>query len=171
MVHKLLQLKTAHANRRSYTLGLLQAQVYRLLKHQTKDILDPYRINTLEWSLLGLVYESKDEGVRAIALSGALLIDMPFVTLMVVKLEKRGFLKRSTDAEDKRAKRIIITTKGKSFVDAVETEVKIGIRPLLKGLSASELITYITVLTKFKNNAASAELLKPVKDVPKHWRE
>lgn len=171
MIKKLRDLKTAHANRRTYTIGLLQAQVYRLLKNRTRSILDPHNINTLEWALLGLVYESEDEGMRSVALAKQLLVDLPFITVMVHKMEKQSLVKRLPDSADKRAKLIKITSKGKIFVDTVEQEVKEGTSALTKGLSAGELITYVSVLNKLKNNASADELTSPVKNVPKGWKE
>ena len=36
----------------TYSTGLLQAKAYRAMKKQTRDLLEPYGISTVEWALV-----------------------------------------------------------------------------------------------------------------------
>jgi DNA-binding MarR family transcriptional regulator len=145
-------LKKAVGFTSTYKAGLLQAKAYRVFKKHTGNLLQPYGINTLDWALLGLIFEAP-KGVRLSTLALDLGVEAPLVTRMTSMLEKKGFVSFAPDATDSRARLAFLTQKGKESVNKIESMLRKEMKPLFKGLGVRSLVTYLTVLIKIVENA------------------
>lgn len=132
-------------------MGLLQAKAYRVLKKQTADALAEYRVSTVEWALLGLLFQ-EDKGMRSSKLAKELGVEAPFITALFRKLEKRGFVDAISDENDSRARNIRLTDEGIDFVQSTEQKMKQRMRPLIEGISVNDLMSYVAVLEKILQN-------------------
>jgi len=151
------KIKIAIRNRTTYRVGLLQAKAYRILKRYTSEGLQSHDISTVDWALLGHLNDFKG-GCRLSHLAEELGVEAPFVTVLYTKLHKKGLVISKTDPDDSRAKIICLTQKGEGFVRETEEGLKTHMRPLLKGLSSNEVVSYINVLEHIiENGAASGE--------------
>jgi|GEM_PF-836980 len=130
---------------RTYEIGLLQSKASRILRARTMVFLKPQGIAEIDWSLLGLLCQTKN-GMRLVDAADILGVDPPFVTIIVNKLVKKAFLRRKNDATDRRAKRILLTENGRAFVNDMEKEIRAGMRPLLTGINAESFLGYLQVL-------------------------
>ncbi len=146
------KIQNAVRNRTTYRSGLLQARVYRALKTYTGEKLSAYGISTIDWALLGIVYD-RPEGIRANALADELGVEAPFITVLFGKLKKMGILDSKVDLKDSRAKNIFVTPKGKLFIPKVEATLYQELKVLIEDISASEMLTYITVLEQINENS------------------
>lgn len=164
MVAFIKKLRSLVSNRTTYRVGLLQAKAYRILKRRTTELLSHEGLSTIEWALLGLLHDEGSLGSSAIA--RMLLVEQPFVTVMTAKLIKLGFVERSRDPDDARAKRYALTRAGSAFVEKTEQQLRDGVRGLFSGASARDIAGYIAVLETIVGNAHESEG-KPLK-LPKH---
>ena len=141
---------------KTYTLGLLQASVYRGLKRVTAEHLLAYNISTIQWALLGILYESA-EGIRTTQLAQQLGVTKPFITKSIKDLEAKGLVETDKTAHfDKRSVSICLSKKGRGLVPKIETHMRTNMRFLSTGISKIKLLVYIQVLTHF---------LKKIEDV------
>ena len=148
--------KAAKNNRTTYRAGLLQAKAYRILKVRTNESLATIEegISSIHWALLGILYDNKEgEGVRPQTVAEELGVEPAFVTVLVADLKKKGYVQSHIDAEDNRAKQLLITTKGRTFVVRAEEKLRAAMRPLLSGLSAGEITGYLVALEKIIKNS------------------
>lgn len=153
MMGILKKLMSARKNRATYRVGLLQAKAYRILKHRTGVVLAPHGISTMEWALLGLIYDAGQ--VRPSDSAYELGVEAPFVTAMVASLSKKGLVLQEKDKEDSRAKVLFLTPKGKVFVEETETQVRAGMRSVITGAGAGDLLGYLSILEKIIENDES----------------
>lgn len=135
----------------TYHTGLVQAHAFRILKKRTNDLLTPYDLSTVEWALLGMLYEQK-AGIRSKEAAELLSVDQPFVTVLLSHLKKLGLVEVNIDTQDARVKIVSLTPAGKTLVPKLEKILREGMRPLLKNLSIKELITYFKVLNFIVEN-------------------
>ena len=63
-------------------------------------------------SWLPILQHVEDKGIRSIDLATKLAISKQAANQMVKEIEKRGYLQRAPDPEDKRAQRITLTEQG-----------------------------------------------------------
>lgn len=136
----------------TYKITLLHAKSYRILKNKTSSFLEAYDISTIDWAMLGLLFEQKD-GLKLITIAEIMGVEAPFITAMVDKLEEKGYVSRETDSKDKRAKIIKLTIKGKSFVPKMESELKLEIINFTHGASVEDIFGYLKVVELIINNA------------------
>jgi DNA-binding MarR family transcriptional regulator len=136
----------------TYKTGLLHAKSYRILKNKTSFFLEPFDMSTIDWALLGLLFEQK-EGLRLITIAETLGVEAPFITAMVDELEEKGYVSREADTKDKRAKIIKLTLKGRTFVPKIESDLRIEMKGLLKGLSLPDILGYLKVMESIIANS------------------
>ncbi len=139
-------------NQRTYRVGLLQTRAYRILKQHTSKLLEPYKISSIEWTLLGLLYDSR-EGLRLKVLADELGVEAPLVTRMIDHLSKIELLTQLPDKEDSRAKYACLTEKGKEFVEEIEVYLRNEMKFLLKDIPINDISGYVYVLQRIIENS------------------
>jgi DNA-binding MarR family transcriptional regulator len=145
------KITSAARNRATYTAGMLQTRAYKILVEETSLVLAPLGISTTEWAMLGLLLEIGSTRPKHIAKFVG--VEPPFVTVMATHLKKCGWVTEMTDAKDSRAKLLSITEKGKAFVRKTEVHVRNQMRPLVSGVSPSDLLGYLAVLESIIKNS------------------
>jgi DNA-binding MarR family transcriptional regulator len=150
------RLSSVARNRTTYRAGLLQAKAYRILKVRTNKELARIEkgISSIHWALLGLLHDEHD-GMRPHEAALELGVEAAFVTALVAELRKKGFVTTKADASDNRSKRLCITEKGTAFVASAEPKLRGAMRPLLAGLSVTELSSYLVALEKIVKNSSN----------------
>ncbi len=144
--------QAALKNRTTYRVGLLQAKAYRALKQSTSIALERFNISTVDWALLGMLYDHKiGKGQSEIA--DELGVERPFITILTKNLVKKGYVKIKESKEDSRVKFTQITSKGINFVEKIEKDLRSETRYILNGVSISDISTYIYVLEKIIENS------------------
>ena len=137
----------------TYRTGVLQASAYRNLREFMARTLDPHNISSAEWSILGIVHEeTKNGGIRVSQLAETLDVQTSFVTNMVRKLQKQGYVKHTFDEDDGRVRLIVGTTKAHLKVIEIESTMRKDMKSWLGFIEPQDLITYIKVLEQVANN-------------------
>lgn len=129
----------------TYISGLIQTKAQRILYSHMSNVLKEYDLSLPEWTLIGLLYESK-EGFRLNDIAIKLDVEPPFATNLVDQLEEKDWVTKKEESTDHRAKRIVITSKGKLLLPTIEGLVKERMKKLFKGVWYPEVATYINVL-------------------------
>lgn len=148
----LRKISNASRNHKTYRVGLLQTKAYRVLKHQTTKLLEPYGISSVEWAMLGLLYDAS-KGLRSKKLADELGVEAPFVTTINSKLLDLGYIIHVSDPEDNRAKLVCLTSKGKKFVDETEVYLRQEMKFLFKDVSINDILAYLNVLQDVIDNS------------------
>lgn len=84
-------------------------------------------------------------------------ISAPAVTALLQKLEKEGFIKRSTDPSDSRQNEIHITPKGRDIVESSRHLFDRTDRAMLEGIHDKELSALSATLEKMMQNLKTYE--------------
>ena len=136
---------------KTYNVGILQDQVYRILKKETNVILIDFNLTSFDWALLGILYESKD-GEYAVNLAEEINVSQAFISRIIKKLIKENYVevKKSQDA---RFKNIYLTHKGNAHVEKIEPILKNKMKKLLKDITLTDLYGYINTLKKISENS------------------
>ena len=137
---------------KTYNSGLLQAKAYRLLKSYISLTLKKYGISTVEWALIGQLYEVKSVTITEAA--KILDVEKPFATNLAETLRKKGFVKRLVDKDDRRSKRISLTDKGNMQVPVIESDVRGAMSKILNEVSVEDIFSYVKVLEEIVKNTS-----------------
>ena len=137
----------------TYRTGILQARAYRNLRKFMDNTLGQHNLTCAEWSILGIVHEeSKNGGIRVGALARLLDVQMAFITNMINKLQKQGYVKHLFDEDDGRVRLISATDKGHLKVIEIEATLRKDMRSWLSTVEPKDLTTYIKVLNQISQN-------------------
>jgi DNA-binding MarR family transcriptional regulator len=128
----------------TYNSGLLQTKAYRILKKHITHHLTPYALSSVEWALLGQLYDHKQ--MRIADLAEALDVEGPFITRLVNDLIKRNWLTRIDDSADARVRLVTLTSDARKKIPLIEKDLRSKTKTFLKGISIQDLLGYISVL-------------------------
>lgn len=125
---------TSRVLRLSNTFGLYASRRYR----------EEHGMTLPEWRVMSIIAACQPTTAREI--SRVLVTDKAWVGLSVAKLQRRGFVTRSTDKQDARRALISLTRQGKDKHDAILATALRRQRRLLKLLPAGAGATLIACL-------------------------
>ena len=135
--------------------GFLIHDVSRLRRTLFDQRMKPMGITRSQSWVLTNLSRHDDDALTQIEL--ARLLDVGKVTLggLIDRLEENGFVVRTTDAVDRRSKRISISPKGKALVEEME-DVALEVNDAcMEGISREEQRVLVDVLAKMKRNLIS----------------
>jgi DNA-binding MarR family transcriptional regulator len=143
----------------SYQCGLLQAKAYRLLRSAAAASLEPYQLSVAEWSVL--VQLQGAGGMRHSHIATALQVEAPLVTALVKQLERKRLVRRSSDPQDSRAKRLFLTRKGAQMIPHLEDAVRGTVEEMFDGISDERLLAYFSVMEAIVAKGAPDDTVWP----------
>lgn len=108
----------------------------------------------MQWSILGLVADAGDAGIRISDLAKELDTSLAFVTTSVNVLEAKGFVARSEHAHDSRAKLVRLSSEFAPKVAQIETDIATKQQAeLYKGIEEADVNAYFRVLRNITKTA------------------
>lgn len=136
----------------TYQSGVIQSAAHRNLKKVTDDALAEHKISTMQWFIIGIVYDSGDNGIRITELAKQVGTTLGFLTNAINLLESRKILIRVGDTEDSRAKLVCVAPSYRNKCRTIEEDLRNKLRKsIYSQISYDDLRTYIKVLHKFAN--------------------
>jgi DNA-binding MarR family transcriptional regulator len=136
----------------SYQNGLLFTRAYQMVRLRIYAILGEYSMTPSHWSILGASFNSKN-GIKVTDISEAMGVTISMVTMLVNELSEQGFVKRLPHKTDGRAKLVVLTAKGKKFVNKLEVVINKEISKLLRGVSSNDIEAFESTLKMILFNA------------------
>ena len=135
----------------TYQSGIAQASAHRIINRTVTDFLFQYGITSMQWFILGIIYDAGDQGLRMSDLMRKIHTTLPYITNTITLLESKQMVKKISHAGDSRVKLISIPNEFKPEIVEIETRLREHLRKTLyseDGISRQELSNYISVLYK-----------------------
>jgi DNA-binding MarR family transcriptional regulator len=120
-----------------------QVKVLRSFAHH----LEAYGVTPTE--VAALILMSANRGLSQTALASALGTDQSTVVNLLFGLERRSFISRSRDAQDRRYHVLSLTTEGRGALRRIKSALTRHNRALQAGLSEQEQVTLMASLRRF----------------------
>jgi len=140
----------------TYQSGIAQASAHRVINRVVTDYLLRYGLTSMQWFILGFIYDAGNQGIRMSDLMRKVHTTLPYITNTVALLESKGMINKIGHEGDSRIKLVSVDS---SYVTTVQ-EIEEGLREHLRstlykddGISRQELQDYISVLYKIVNNS------------------
>jgi outer membrane protein TolC/DNA-binding MarR family transcriptional regulator len=108
-----------------------------------------------QWMALGCIGHGGDEGVTHSELGQRLMLSKAPITGMVDRLERAGYVRRSTNEKDRRISCIAITPKGEEVWNRVRLELRQHSTQHCSTLSEADQSTLLSMLSRLLNSVAS----------------
>lgn len=130
----------------TYQAVISQARAYRALRTFLSLVLAKHDLTMTEWLLLGTLVDEGRQGLRISDLANTLGVELPVVTNLTNKAVASGYVVRSVDPADKRAKRVVATKEFGEMACDIEGELRAETTIWLEGLDSETLKGYLTVV-------------------------
>ena len=136
----------------TYQAGVAQSTVHRLLQKHTNDCLRPYSLSTMQWFIIGTIYDSGTAGIRLTDLAKKVDTTLSFLTTAINQLESRGILQRAGSASDSRAKFVSVTEEFERIIPTIEEDLRNKMRKSFYAkVTPEDLRIYMKVLYQFSD--------------------
>lgn len=132
------------------TIALLLHDVARQLRVLIDSKVEPFQLTRLKWQALGIL--DRKDGISQAELAERLDLDRSAVGRLLERMEKRGFIKRQRDTEDRRIIRVFITESTRPLLDELELISRDVKKQATHGLSDEEQQQLTNILIKIKAN-------------------
>ncbi len=126
-----------------------------------------FDITIEQMSLLSCLYF--EDGKTQKELSEKNLKDKVSITKVIDSLVKRKLVKRVSDKNDRRLKRIHITKKGKKIVPSLRKIIKETLEEAFKGINKKDIEIFKSVLSSINMNLTNTDLLKFINSNIGRW--
>jgi DNA-binding MarR family transcriptional regulator len=136
----------------TYKKAMIQVAAYRRIRNVVNTVLNRFNLNTTEWMILGVLYESAT-GLRTTDIANMLEVEVPLITRLSRILAKEGLIQNSVNSRDRREKPLSLTERGNQMIAKVERALARRTERLEDGLSDGEVTNYFTTLSTFMDNA------------------
>jgi len=116
-------------------------RTFGLLRRTMEPYFSRFGISGSQWGVLRILHSSEEDGVRSLRvtdLSQRMLIRPPSVSGVVDRLEREGLVARNGEKDDLRARRVRLTSKGRSLVHQIMEKHRTKIHSVLGSLSAQQ---------------------------------
>jgi len=131
----------------TYQTIVLQSRAHRAIKSYLTQLLKQHGLTMMQWSIIGLVADAGDEGVRISDLAKVLDTSLAFITTSVNVLEAKSFVARAGHNLDNRAKLVRLTPEFAPKVKKIEEDLEHKQQESLYGsIATKDMVAYFKVL-------------------------
>ncbi len=136
------------------TLGVLIFDTARLMRRRFEQQCRDLPMTTAQYQIVGRL--SRTEGVSQAALAGVLDIEPMTLSRHVDRMEAAGLVERRPDPDDRRARRLYTTERGRALLAPMRVRADVVIEQALEGLSAPERERLFAALETIVENLSAS---------------
>lgn len=142
--------KTQVRKEPQFRLGFLLHDVSRLRRTVVDKALKPLDLTRSQWWVLANLSRYPGEGITQTELANQLDVGKVALGDMIDRIEANGYIRRTPDPVDRRAKRIAVTPAGIALLDAIRDYAAEINREMMKGVSPEEIAATENILHRMK---------------------
>ena len=133
-------------DRAGHLMGMLNRALRRKYDRQLKD----FGLTPCQFEVLMILWE--EEGMFLSELGRRVSRDGPTITGVVDRMENKMLVKRKRDTHDRRAVRVVLTSKSKGMKEQLSATKKRVLQKIARNLSSKEIASLESVLAKMMKN-------------------
>jgi DNA-binding MarR family transcriptional regulator len=130
--------------------GHLMGMLHRALRRKYDRQLKEFGLTPCQFEVLMILWE--EEGILLSELGRRVSRDGPTITGVVDRMENKMLVKRKRDTHDRRAVRVVLTSKSKGMKKQLTTTKKRVLEKIARNLSNKEITSLESVLAKMMKN-------------------
>ncbi|MES2978545.1 MAG: MarR family transcriptional regulator [Pseudomonadota bacterium] len=142
--------KSAESENWDSRLGFLMHDVSRLRRSVFDEFMKPMGMTRSQWWILA--HLSRHDGMIQSDLANVLDIGKAALGGLIDRLEASEFIERRADDNDRRVKRIYLTTKGSQIITEMKSRSHVMSERILEGLDTESRHALVDMLNLVKRN-------------------
>lgn len=123
-----------------------------VLWRESRRFFRPFGMTEAQFNVLNLLGQ-RPKGMSQRELSDLLIVDRSNITLLLDRMEKRGWIQRCAVPQDRRFYRVVLMKRGKTLWQRVYPNYRKAVRSLLSCFSKNQLRVAQAFLTKLEQQA------------------
>ena len=141
-----------------YEIKSLEKEIVRTFINN-KDITIPENIfpSPTQFQIIECIIENKNQEINQKELEKHLNLSRATISGVLQTMEKKNLIKRVTNREDVRTKKIILNEKTKEIFEKKRKTIEPTEKKLIKNISEEDLETFLKVLNIMKENIKKEE--------------
>ncbi|WP_296935732.1 MarR family transcriptional regulator [uncultured Marinobacter sp.] len=128
------------------------ARVTRRWRKMLDERLKDLGVTQARWSTM-VYLEKGGEGLTQRELASLMAIENPTLVRLLDSLEQQGLIERRPCPNDRRARRLHLTSAGRAFMDDLSERAEVLREEMLEGISDKEIECTVKVFNKILENA------------------
>ena len=140
-------------DRAGHLMGMLHRALRRKYDRQLKD----FGLTPCQFEVLMILWE--EDGILLSELGRRVSRDGPTITGVIDRMEKKMLVKRKRDSRDRRAVRVVLTSKSRGMEEQLSITKKKILERITKHLSTREINQLDSMLVKMMKNMEEEEVL------------
>ena len=126
------------------------------LRKKVEHFLQPFGLTDVQFNLMMLLkHQGKDEGLTQAQLSSMMLVNRANITALIDRMERAGFVERTSSPSDRRSNIIKLTASGEKLLEKIEPLYAKEVERIMAVLAESEQRILIGMLEKVRSNINS----------------
>ena len=131
-------------------------QVANTLHTKGTQAIEEFGVTTQQWSVLGALSRPQAaQGMSINDLSRFLLVSRQNLTGVLSRLERDGLIERATNEEDRRSRKVKLSTQGKALWLQLQDPIHQFYDKALKDLSFDDRLAFIHYFKKLQTNMSN----------------
>ena len=143
----------AKFDRTGQLMGMLNRALRRKYDRQLKD----FGLTPCQFEVLMILWE--EDGILLSELGRRVSRDGPTITGVIDRMEKKMLVKRKRDSRDRRAVRVVLTSKSRGMEEQLSITKKQILEKITTHLSTREINQLEAILVKMMKNVGGEEVL------------
>ncbi len=127
-----------------------------LVRRTVAAIVEPYGITPQQYNVLRILRGAGQKGLPTLEIADRMIEQMPGITRLIDRLEKKNFVCRERCATDRRQVFCKITKQGLTIVGQLDAPILAGGDAALAALPPRQLAQLIVLLDKTRNGLSAA---------------
>jgi DNA-binding MarR family transcriptional regulator len=132
------------------TVGFLLSDTVRTMTRAFSARIAVHSVGMGIFQFLRVLWE--DDGLTQVELAGRTRVRGASAAGALYDLERRGFVRRTADSDDRRKMRVWLTPKGRQLYDLVMPDIDLTNRAMLVGFSTAEQRLLKQMLNRMRQN-------------------
>jgi len=131
----------------TYQAGIIEASCHRNTQKITDDLLRKYDLTTMQWLLIGTIYDNNGQAMTLTSLADKLNTGLPYITNVLNLLESKSIIERHSSSVDNRIKTIKIVPSYEATIVNIEKHLRAVLRNnFYAKVSPDEFKLYLKVM-------------------------
>jgi DNA-binding MarR family transcriptional regulator len=144
---------TQLSNLPTYQAGMIEAAAHRTTQKICDKALEEYALTTMQWLMIGAIYDAKGMPLRLTDLAKQLNTGLPYLTNTLNLLESRSIVGRVENNQDARSKMVIINKNFAPIIPEIEAKLRDALRQTIYSrISTEDFEIYIKVMMQLTAN-------------------
>lgn len=129
-----------------YQTSLSHVRADRVYRTIISQQLEPFKLNLMEWLMLGVINDASKAGITLSKIAEALDVSQPQVTALMTSVSNQGLVRQKTLRQDRRSRSVVLSVRGLRLLDKIEETINAYMDQWLSQVPPDQYQAYLEIM-------------------------